>query len=451
MNATAAAAAAAAADALAGAAAAGAPILPNATAALENATVEALHALDTVAVPASHAAAVYLARAANALWAVAAILPYATEVSSVVAAFLESVHSILLAAASAGHDLVHWFEVLAVPAVSVLTPLVRRITDPLRALSATYEFFAVVNGAKMLAVSLAIMYVAAHGALRRPPSARAPVPKKKSKTPPPEIVVGLGLADVIVMPLVASVFLISMYYALQYLDPSWINAFLRYYFSLIAVSSMALFNSHALGVAASFVFPTFCRDRRGMLWRAVDSGVVDGSSGAAGESAAAAVAAAATAATTTTATTTAADAPPAAAPRHRAAVQGWKPVWETRYQDERVEHGSALWWRSVGMAGRERFWALRRLVLRQCTLEAGAGGPGGPDVTHFRLSTLAALLAAIGVSTGYAHMGAAWMSNMISLGTCYGGLVFMSPTSFRIGTFFLSAFLVYDIIMVFFT
>src|SRR5689334_807902 len=128
---------------------------------------------------------------------------------------------------------------MAVPALPTLEELLSRIDRDL-----------VIVQLQMVLSAMAIIYIGAHGALRRPPSAAPRVPRARDGKPKTlnaaaarkeeeRFAEGFQASDAIVFPILAAVALIGLYYLLHWLDdPDILSKFMRYYFSVASLASL---------------------------------------------------------------------------------------------------------------------------------------------------------------------------------------------------------------------
>jgi minor histocompatibility antigen H13 len=121
---------------------------------------------------------------------------------------------------------------------------------------------------RLVLSAVGIIYLGAHAALRRPPSA-APAKKKKAGDEDEgeeRFAQGLEPSDAIIFPLMAGVVLVGLYYLIQWLqDPDILNKILRWYMSTMSIASLVSIYSHGIEVVTSLVFPRYWRGRDGRL------------------------------------------------------------------------------------------------------------------------------------------------------------------------------------------
>ncbi|TPX18987.1 uncharacterized protein E0L32_011304 [Thyridium curvatum] len=265
---------------------------------------------------------------------------------------------------------------------------------------------------QLVSSALGIIYLGAHGALRRPPSAAPPDKTKKgrkSREPEP-FTEGLQASDAILFPLLAGTVLVGLYYLIKWLqDPEILNKILRGYMSLASVASMGLLFTDTLHFLTSFVFPTVWTDMRGNVYR------VD-----------------------------------------QAAQCQWKVYrhWPSRIPGLRPAFRSPLpgtlshrfeWPSNPGS-----LWALRRTLKEEWTVRVSLHGLL-KESFHVTLNGLIGLTLSLGVATYYHFTNSPTVSNMLGLGLSYGSFMVMSCTSFTVGSLVLIGLFFYDIVMVFYT
>lgn len=257
--------------------------------------------------------------------------------------------------------------------------------------------------------ALAIIWLGAHGSLRRPPSAAPAKLKKGEKRPKePKFVEGLVASDAITFPVLLGAVLIGLYYLIQWLqDPAILNKLLRGYMSVMSVAGLATLAGDSLNLLASLVFPDIWADRAGRVYH-VDPDrrcqyVVDRETG------------------------------------EETAVRGKETPLPGPLSDLPLSPASTRFlWRLRHLLNEE--WRLRLAVHGTTLLEH--------DV---RLTDLLRFAIAGAVAVAY-HL-TAWhaVSNLLSVAMCYAAFMMFSPTSFVIGTMVLAGLFVYDIVMVFYT
>ncbi|KUI56009.1 Intramembrane protease 2 [Cytospora mali] len=269
---------------------------------------------------------------------------------------------------------------------------------------------------KMILSALVIIYLGAHASLRRPPSA---APPKKLKRKAGKLVVddekehfaqGFQASDAIMFPVLAGVVLIGLYYLIKWLqDPNLLNKILRAYMAISGVFGMGVFFSDCMRSLLSLVFPDYWTDRSGRVFE------VD------------------------------------AVSRTQKLVK--LPQGDESEKEVDLKKGlplpgfaSEL---SVSAGFSKAVWMGRHLLREDCILSVVVLNRS----VNFEVTVtgLAGLLLACAVEGLYLHTNSTALSNILGLAVCYSGFIWMSVTSFAIGTLVLVGLFVYDIVMVFYT
>ncbi|ODA83315.1 hypothetical protein RJ55_01828 [Drechmeria coniospora] len=285
-------------------------------------------------------------------------------------------------------------------------------SPPLTALGLLQNADFVMLELKLLVGAMGIIYLGAHGALRRPPSASPSKPKEEGEDDEDEddrFSQGLELTDAIMFPLMAGAILAGLYYLIQWLkDPAILNKILRWYMSTVSIASLLSLYAHGMEVATSFVFPRYWRGPDGAL-RKVDQkarlvarcdevgNVVEG-------------------------------APP---------ESGLFP----RLPVVRTLEGRA----------KSAAWDLRALLTRRWVFKLFIHGLVGEHKARVKFAHMMAFLLATATALVYFSTSSPLLSNMLGYGMCYGSFLILSPTDFLIGSLVLVGLFFYDIYMVFFT
>lgn len=297
---------------------------------------------------------------------------------------------------------------------------------------------------RLFALSLAVIYIGAHGALHRPFSA---APRKdeddkhdadaddgktkgsrrkrrrQRRSTTSESKEGLHATEAILLPFMAGLVLIGMYYLLQYMgDPLLLSRIVRTYTSVIGVASLGKLIGDGLHVATSLVFPN--------VWarRSADSGPAP--------------------------TVFRID------PARRCQLRQQAPLPEDASPDgwtvdtaRLSPFPDRLAWLARTPSSTAAAWTLRRLVREEWTVRMAVFGFGDAQL-GVPFSTLAGIVASVASTAAYCFTSASSSSslnNLLGLGFCYGGLLIVSCTTFGIGSLVLVGLFVYDIVMVFYT
>ncbi|KAF4971500.1 hypothetical protein FZEAL_9843 [Fusarium zealandicum] len=263
---------------------------------------------------------------------------------------------------------------------------------------------------KLVFSALAIIYLGAHAALRRPPSA-APARKRKPGVKDHDderFTQGLEPLDAIMFPLMAGFVLVGLYFLIQWLqDPHILNKVLRWYMSAMSIASLLSLYAHGIELGTGLVFPRFWRGRDGTL-RAVDQKtksvkLCDHVGNPAG-----------------------------------ASLEASNPL------------PGPLTWLAFSERARKAAWGLRDLLTRYWIVKLFAHGMGKEEA-RIKFAHMAALLLALVTALVYSSTTSPFLANTLGYGMCYGSFLLLSPTDFLTSTLVLVGLFFYDIIMVFYT
>ncbi|KAK4229981.1 signal peptide peptidase-domain-containing protein [Podospora fimiseda] len=260
--------------------------------------------------------------------------------------------------------------------------------------------------------ALTIIWLGAHGSLRRPPSAAPVKITKRGQKPPPKedkFQEGLTASDAIMFPILAAVLLMSLYYLIEWLqDPTLLSKIMRGYMSLIAVISLARLAGDALEILTSLVFPG--------TWVDLDSKRVYHVDG-------------------------------------ERRCQYYLVEGYTTTDGEVVDET-----KKTPLPGRfgslRRFsgtlWEIRHLLTEEWTVRFAMHGIFGVKF-NIKLNDILGFLVSLPVAIAYHYTGWNVFSNVLSTGMCYASFLMLSPTSIGVGTLVLWGLFVYDVVMVFYT
>ncbi|KAF5016788.1 hypothetical protein F66182_11416 [Fusarium sp. NRRL 66182] len=286
--------------------------------------------------------------------------------------------------------------------------------DTSSALSSAYTYLQTQNFLmlefRLVLSAIGIIYLGAHAALRRPPSA-APAKKKKPGEEDHDeerFSQGLEPSDAIMFPLMAAVMLVGLYYLIQWLqDPDILNKVLRWYMSTMSVASLLSIYSHGIEVVTSLVFPRYWRGRDGRLrtvnQKAKSVRVCDDAGN-----------------------------PTANATETNNPFPG--PLAFLAFSDKAREAG----WELRGLL--TQHWAIKLFIHNM-----------GKEEGRIKLAHMVSLLMAIATALIYSSTTSPLLGNTLGYAMCYGSLLLISPTDFLTSTLILVALFFYDIIMVFYT
>ncbi|KAL2181101.1 signal peptide peptidase-domain-containing protein [Thermothelomyces heterothallicus CBS 202.75] len=257
--------------------------------------------------------------------------------------------------------------------------------------------------------ALGVIWVGAHGSLRRPPSAAPPKVKKGEKKREEErFIEGLVASDAIRFPLLLAAVLMGLYYLIQWLqDPSILNKILRGYMSIMSIAGLGALAGDALDVLTSLVFPTMWADGEGQVYH-IDS--------------------------------------------HRRCqyVVDKETAEETVINSKDTPLPGRLSDLTLSPALKRFLWELRHLLTREWTARLAVYGKTLAKV-DFHVNDLLRFAIAGLVAAAYHWTGWDALSNLLSMAMCYFSFLMFSPTSFTIGTMVLASLFVYDVVMVFYT
>ncbi|ROW16481.1 hypothetical protein VPNG_02717 [Cytospora leucostoma] len=269
---------------------------------------------------------------------------------------------------------------------------------------------------KMILSATLIIYLGAHASLRRPPSA---APPKKLKRKDGKLVVddqkeqfaqGFEASDAFLFPLLAGGVLIFLYYLMKWLqDPTILNKILRVYLGSSALFGMGIFFSDGLKSLISLVFPDFWIDRSGRVFE------ID--------------------------------------PVSRTQKVLKSPQGEDSDKEVDPKKGlplpgfaSEL---SVSAGRRKTIWMARHLLKEACVVDLVVlSRRAAAEVT---VTGVIGFLIGCAVEGLYLYTNSTALSNILGLAVCYTSFIWMSVTSFTIGSMVLVGLFVYDIVMVFYT
>lgn len=273
---------------------------------------------------------------------------------------------------------------------------------------------------QMVISAIFIIYVGAHASLRRPPSAAPPTTKKSKKRNKDgktanddddhkeQFAPGFEASDAIMFPLMAGTVLIGLYYLIKWLqDPAILNTILRWYMSITGVVGTGTFLGNATQVLLGFVFPDQWVDGEGNVWD------ID--------------------------------------PRYRTQKVHVKGAAIAKVPASKATPfpGYAA---SLASSSRTRnaMFTIRHLLMEDWNLQLNIWGMG-QETVPFKLTTLIGCILGVVLQGTYLYTGNNMLANVIGLAVCYMAFMYMSVTSFPIGSLVLAGLFVYDIIMVFYT
>ncbi|TVY86387.1 Signal peptide peptidase [Lachnellula willkommii] len=266
----------------------------------------------------------------------------------------------------------------------------------------------------LLLASLFPIYIGAHAALRRPPSALPPRKEPSTDAEDDEIdlepaIEGLQPSDAIMFPVLASITLGGLYLLIKWLnDPSLLNKIMTWYFSALGVFGVGKLAGDSLHVMSTIIFPSVWSDGKQLYYVKPDFQIQ-----ATGES---------------------------------TSSQPLRTVTDKK-------NPLPSFFSSIPFADaiNTKLWSARALLKNHWIFRGYLHGLLNTKlrVTFHDVAGLALGLAAI---IAYNTSGKAWwLTNLMGFGFCYGAFQIMSPTTFWTGSLVLTGLFVYDIIMVFYT
>ncbi|RSL38769.1 hypothetical protein CEP53_014590 [Fusarium sp. AF-6] len=261
---------------------------------------------------------------------------------------------------------------------------------------------------KLVFSAIGIIYLGAHAALRRPPSA-APAKKRKpgDKDDDERFSQGLEPSDAIMFPLMAGFVLVGLYYLIQWLqDPNILNKILRWYMSTMSIASLLSLYAHGIELFTSVVFPRYWRGRNGVLM-AVDQ---------------------------ETRTVKECD----SVGNHTSVTGTTNPF------------PGSLAWLAFSERTRKAGWELRSLLTRHWIVKLFIHGMGKEE-GKIKFAHMLALFLSLVTALVYTSTTSTFLANMLGYAMCYGSFLLLSPTDFLTSTLVLVGLFFYDIFMVFYT
>ncbi|TVY31424.1 Signal peptide peptidase [Lachnellula subtilissima] len=266
----------------------------------------------------------------------------------------------------------------------------------------------------LLLASLFPIYIGAHAALRRPPSALAPKKQLSTDDEDDEIdlepaIEGLRPSDAIMFPVLASITLGGLYLLIKWLkDPSLLNKIMTWYFSTLGVFGVGKLAGDSLHVISTIIFPSVWSDSKQLYHVKPDFQIQ-----VTGES---------------------------------SRSQPLRTITEKK-------NPLPSFFSSIPFAEsmNTKLWSTRALLKNHWIFRGYIHGLLNTKlrITFHDVAGLALGLAAI---IAYNTSGKAWwLTNLMGFGFCYGAFQIMSPTTFWTGSLVLMGLFIYDIVMVFYT
>ncbi|KAK3383529.1 signal peptide peptidase-domain-containing protein [Lasiosphaeria ovina] len=264
--------------------------------------------------------------------------------------------------------------------------------------------------AQVILSALGIIWIGAHGSLRRPPSAAPAKRDVNGKKPKDDqFTEGFAASDAIMLPIMAGAVLIGLYYLIEWLqEPDILNRILRVYMSAISIASLGRPSMDALEILTSLVFPTIWADRSGRIYR-IDP-----------------------------------------VRRCQFLTHPSEEDSEIPAEGKQTPFPGPLSNLRLSDRASQIVWEIRHLFTEEWTARLAVHGLINVN-SNLKLNNLLGFVVSIGVAIVYYLTGWHVLSNLLGSAFSYTAFALMSPTSFVIGTMVLVGLFVYDIVMVFYT
>lgn len=262
---------------------------------------------------------------------------------------------------------------------------------------------------KLVLSAIGIIYLGAHAALRRPPSA-APAEKRRpgDRDDDERFSQGLEPSDAIMFPLMAGFVLVGLYYLIQWLqDPNILNKILRWYMSTMSIASLLSLYAHGIELLTSLVFPRYWRGRSGLLMAVDQEARTVKACDSVGNPTA-------------------------------VAVETSNPF------------PGPLAWLAFSERARKAGWELRGLLTRHWVVKLFIHGMGKEE-GRIKFAHVLAMFLALVTALVYTSTTSPFLANTLGYAMCYGSFLLLSPTDFLTSTLVLVGLFFYDIFMVFYT
>ncbi|KAI1392032.1 signal peptide peptidase-domain-containing protein [Hypoxylon trugodes] len=266
---------------------------------------------------------------------------------------------------------------------------------------------------RIIFAAMTCIYIASYASLRRPPSAQSPKKGKKGarkedQDEEDQIIHGLEPSDAILMPLMAGVVLVGLYYLIKWLeDPDILNKILRFYFSALSLASSGKLFADTLHSLTSFVFPTVWVAKDGKIWH-IDS---------------------------------------AKRSHWSKTSDSLEQVWDDKKRTPFPGRWSES---SISDAKNSLLWEVRHLLREQWTVRTAIHGIMHETV-KVKFNDILGIVLAVVANVIYYTTNSTLLSNIMGYSFSYTGIILMSPTTFTTGTGLLFGLFLYDIYMVFYT
>ncbi|GAP92524.1 putative signal peptide peptidase [Rosellinia necatrix] len=265
---------------------------------------------------------------------------------------------------------------------------------------------------RIVFTALACIYIGSHGALRRPPSARAPKASKNGSKEGEEFydqyMQGMLPSDAIMLPILAATVLIGFYYLIKWLEsPDILNSILRVYFSIMSLASLGKLFADGLHLITGFIFPTVWVGKGGRIYH------ID--------------------------------------PEKRGQWYAKDATNDRAWDPDMVTPLPGLFSRlKPSSTTITLLWEIRHLFSEEWTVRLAIHGIINETV-KVNFNDMFGVVAAIGANALYYATDSTFLSNIMGYAFSYAGIIVMSPTTFATGSSVLFGLFFYDIVMVFYT
>ncbi|KAI8966482.1 signal peptide peptidase-domain-containing protein [Daldinia sp. FL1419] len=265
---------------------------------------------------------------------------------------------------------------------------------------------------RIIFTAIACIYIGSQAALHRPPSANPAKGKKDQKSRDEdrerELVQGLLPSDAIILPIMAGMVLIGLYYLIKWLDDTEIlNKILKVYFSFISVAAMWKLITDSLHCVTGFIFPTVWLGKNSTLYH-IDP-LKRGQWFVNGDSA--------------------------------------EKIWDDKKKTPLPHRLSEL---DVSDNTNSLLWGIRRLLTEYWTVRLSIYGITNQKL-KIRFHDIIGSVLAVLASAVYYVTESNFISNFMGYSFSYAGIIVLSPTTFATGSAVLLGLFFYDIYMVFYT
>ncbi|KAI1263748.1 signal peptide peptidase-domain-containing protein [Xylariaceae sp. FL1019] len=270
---------------------------------------------------------------------------------------------------------------------------------------------------RIVSTALAIIYIGCHAALRRPPSAAAPQKRGRDKKGSDDdedrddaFVQGMLPSDIILIPILAGIVLIGLYYLINWLeDPDILNKILKVYFSVMSLASLGKLLADGLHVLTTFVFPTVWTTSNGRVYH------IDGKK-----------------------------------QQQWYSHEGSTGTVQLRDDGKRSPLPGRLSSLQLSARMNTLLWGFRHLLTEEWTVRFAIHGIMNEKVKA-SFNDILGIVLAVGANVVYHTLPSNFISNLMGYAFSYFGIIVMSPTTFGIGSGVLFGLFFYDIVMVFYT